>query len=90
MTDIVLTDAEIDAITGGLTQPQRQLEELRARGFWRVRLSRAHRVILERAHYEAVCAGAVQPAANQPGTQERPALRAVGNTGGHKHVNIRP
>ena len=41
-------------------QPKRQLETLRAAGFWRARISDVGgRVILEREHYEAVCAGAV-------------------------------
>lgn len=74
---VLLSDDEVEALAGGLTQPQRQLEELRKQGFWRVRLSRAHKVILERAHYEAVCAGAVQPAANQPGNRERPQLQSI-------------
>lgn len=76
MTDLTLSDAEIRTLAGGLNQPQRQLEALRACGFWRARLSRAHRVILERAHYEAVCAGAAPPAAN-PSREERPRLHAV-------------
>ena len=77
MTTLTLTEAEILDLAGGLTQPQRQLEELRKQGFWRARLSRAHRVILERAHYEAVCAGAVQHALQQAHHQERPQLRPV-------------
>jgi hypothetical protein len=78
MPTTLLTDTEIEEISGGYTQPQRQLEELRRAGFWRVRLSRAHKVILERAHYEAVCAGAVQPAANQSSAGgARPQLQAV-------------
>lgn len=77
MLELLLSPEEVKALAGDLEQPQRQLEELRRQGFWRARLSRAHRVILERAHYEAVCAGAVQPAANQSETRERPALRAV-------------
>lgn len=78
MTDLILTDAEIEALAGGLTQPQRQLEELRQRGFWRVRLSRSHKVILEREHYKAVCAGAMQPAANHADNRPgRPQLQSV-------------
>lgn len=77
MTDLILTDTEVEAIAGGLTQPQRQLEELRRAGFWRARLSRAHKVILERAHYEAVCAGAVQTPALQTQPGGRPQLQAV-------------
>jgi len=81
MTGLLLTLDEVKALAGELEQPQRQLEELRRQGFWRVRLSRAHRVILERAHYEAVCAGAVDPATNQQGERERPALRVVSRKG---------
>ena len=81
MTDLLLSPLEVKALAGELEQPQRQLEELRRQGFWRVRLSREHRVILERAHYEAVCAGAVNLATNQPGETERPALRVVTRKG---------
>lgn len=81
MTGLLLSPEEIKALAAELEQPQRQLEELRRQGFWRVRLSRSHRVILERAHYEAVCAGAVRPTTNQQGERDRPALRAVTKTG---------
>lgn len=74
---LLLTDEEVAELAGGLTQPQRQLEELRTQGFWRARLSRGHRVILERTHYEAVCAGAVQHPAGQQPPRERPQLQAV-------------
>ena len=81
MTDLLLSPLEVKALAGELEQPQRQLEELRRQGFWRVRLSRAHRVILERAHFEAVCAGAVRPGTTQLGERERPALRVVTGKG---------
>lgn len=55
-----LTPDELAAITGGMVQPKRQLDELLARGFWRARLVRG-KIVLERAHYEAVCGGAVAP-----------------------------
>lgn len=61
MHDIALTEAELVIITGNLTQPRRQLAELHARGFWRARLGRDSKVVLERAHYEAVCAGVLPP-----------------------------
>jgi hypothetical protein len=57
---ITLSTAEIFKITQYI-QPNLQLEELRAQGFWRARLGQMGEVVLERAHYEAVCAGAVQP-----------------------------
>lgn len=56
--DAILTPAEIQALSGGYTQPAKQLEELRQQGFWRARRSRlTGAVIVERAHYEAVCRG---------------------------------
>lgn len=56
-----LTPEEVKAVAGGYEQPRRQLTELRRQGFWRARLGMDGKVILERAHYEAVCAGAVAP-----------------------------
>jgi hypothetical protein len=35
----------------------KQLEELRRQGFYRARIGRSGAVVLERAHYEAVCRG---------------------------------
>ena len=71
---ITLDKDELVALTG-LMQPRRQVEELLARGFWRARLVHGE-AVLERAHYEAVCAGAVAP-----GTKEadnfRPRLRSI-------------
>ena len=57
---IVLTPAELVAVTG-YRQPARQIAELHSRGFHRATLGRDG-VVLERAHYEAVCAGAVERA----------------------------
>ena len=74
---LLLDPSEVESLAGGLIQPQRQIEELRAQGFWRARLSRAHTVILERAHYEAVCAGAAPPAANPGNRVDGPKLRSV-------------
>lgn len=76
MSDIALTPADIERLTGGLTQPRRQLTELHARGFWRARLIRGQ-VILERAHYEAVCAGALPPSERSGDTRPRPQLQAI-------------
>ena len=53
---ITLTPAELADLTG-YRQPAKQLEALRADGYWRARRSITGRVILERAHYEAVCHG---------------------------------
>lgn len=60
MTTITLSEDEIRAVTG-YVQPASQLAELLRRGFDRARRSsRTGMVILERAHYDAVCAGARQ------------------------------
>ncbi|MDB5851085.1 MAG: hypothetical protein JWP29_4837 [Rhodoferax sp.] len=63
-TDIVLSDAELEAITGYKTA-SKQLQVLQQRGFNRAFLGR-YRLILERAHYEAVCSGAATVAAKEP------------------------
>ncbi len=63
MSTYVLADDELRAITG-YTLAKKQLEALHRAGFYRARLSPAGTVILERAHYEAVCAGNNQP--NRP------------------------
>lgn len=60
-TDILLTDPELVALTGYQRQSE-QLAELHRQGFVRARRDRAGRVVLERAHYEAVCAGQRAPA----------------------------
>jgi hypothetical protein len=73
---LTLTADELATLTGGLTQPRRQVEELRSQGFWRARLARTNLVVLERAHYEAVCAGALPPDA-VPADTGRPQLRSV-------------
>jgi hypothetical protein len=52
---ITLTADELQSITGYRT-PTRQLEVLRERGFCRAYIGR-HGVVLERAHYDAVCRG---------------------------------
>lgn len=70
---LTLTADEIREVCGGLTQPSRQLEELHAQGFWRARLKRGE-VIVERAHYEAVCAGALPPIQTL-GDTNRPQVR---------------
>jgi hypothetical protein len=71
-----LSPTELLEVSGGYTQPSRQLEALRAAGFWRARLGRDGSVVLERAHYEAVCAGAVAPGA-RPSQTDRPQVRRV-------------
>lgn len=75
---VVLTQGQIRQLAGGLTQPRRQLTELHKRGYWRARLGVDGRVVLERAHYEAVCAGALPPGEEKRDTRARPRLRAIG------------
>jgi hypothetical protein len=55
-TPIILSGDEISALTGGMMQISAQVRDLHAQGFVRARIKRG-RVILERAHFEAVCAG---------------------------------
>lgn len=64
----VLTDAEIEALTG-YQQPSAQLRALQARGFHRAHRNLAGRVILERPHFEAVSRGG-------EAAQETPLLRS--------------
>lgn len=72
---ITLSADELFAITG-YQRPGDQLAELQQRGFYRARRSKVTgQVILERAHYEAVCAGGGSKPANVP--RLRPSLRAI-------------
>ncbi len=52
---ITFDDAELIELTG-YERPSKQLAELLRQGFFRARISRFNKVVLERAHYEAVCA----------------------------------
>lgn len=65
--ELVLTDAEIRRITG-CKRAADQVEELLRQGFHRARRARDGSVVLERAHYLAVCA-ALPNAANEPRLQ---------------------
>ena len=56
MLTLLLTDEEVVALTG-YHQPARQLAELHRQGFSRARRDRLGRVVLERAHYDAVARG---------------------------------
>ena len=65
---IILTSEELAGVTGYRT-PKRQLEELHRQGFYRARISATGNVILERAHYDAVCVGnkpAKEPTVRNP------------------------
>ena len=63
---VTLTDAEVQALAGGLKQPARQLRALHARGYWRAYIGRAGSVVVERAHYEAVSSGQATAPARAP------------------------
>lgn len=54
--NITLTPDELAAITG-YEQPCKQLQMLKARGFYRAYIARKGGVVLERTHYEAVTRG---------------------------------
>lgn len=65
---------ELQEITG-YRQPAAQLRDLIAQGFWRARRSETTgAVILERAHYVAVCQGELPPGAMREGRE--PLLRS--------------
>jgi len=57
---IILTSDELDDLSG-YRKPKRQLAELHRQGFYRARISATGNVILERAHFDAVCAGEKSP-----------------------------
>lgn len=75
MSDLRLSPEELHELTGQ-TQPRRQVKALLADGFWRARLVRGE-AVLERAHYKAVCEGAVAPGSKRADTN-RPQVRAPG------------
>ena len=61
----ILTKAELRELTG-YKRAAEQITELLRQGFYRARRSRVDGcVILERPHYDAICAGASTPA-NEP------------------------
>ena len=63
---LLLTEAELREITG-YRQESKQLIELHRQGFFRARRTSMGMVILERAHYEAVCAGnTAKPSTQRP------------------------
>ena len=74
MIELLLSDAELVALTGYQRQSE-QLTELLRQGFSRARRDRLGRVVLERAHYEAVCAGQ-RPHADRPRVRP-PKLRGL-------------
>jgi hypothetical protein len=73
-TDLLLSEAEIVRLTT-YTRPAEQLVELHRQGFHRARRNRLGQVVLERAHYDAVCRS-VGAAANDEPTGPRPKVRS--------------
>jgi hypothetical protein len=75
---ILLSEWEIAALTGNLQKPRCQVNLLQKRGFARARLERG-RVVLERAHYEAVCRGAfaAPPEKRDTSAPGRPRVRSI-------------
>lgn len=57
---ITLSAEELEAITG-YKRPADQLKVLHSRGFYRAAIL-GGRLVLERPHYDAVCAGRQEPA----------------------------
>lgn len=68
MSTITMTEVELQAITG-FKRPHEQITELHRQGFYRARRSKTTgNIILERAHYDAVCASGL--AANDSKARE--------------------
>jgi hypothetical protein len=58
MVDLILSDDELQALTGRSSKrPAVQLEILLRRGFHRAHINAGGRLVLERAHYDSVCRG---------------------------------
>lgn len=76
--DLVLSPDELKKVTGGYSQQAAQLAELHRQGFWRARRARrTGQVLLERAHYDAVCRGlAAQVTTMAQGAEFVPKLRS--------------
>jgi len=73
---ITLSQEEIEELTGYM-RPLDQLEDLRQRGFIRAfRCRKTGKVILERAHYLAVCRGEFH---NQQKTSGLPNMSFINN-----------
>lgn len=73
VTELILSADELQLLTG-YRLPRRQLSALHGAGFIRARIVMG-RVVLERAHYEAVCGG--QREKERPRLRLPPTLRAA-------------
>ena len=70
---IALSADEIASVTG-YKRPADQLAELHRQGFYRARRSpTTGRIIVERAHFDAVCAGAI----STPSPRVRPYVKTL-------------
>jgi hypothetical protein len=76
VTEVTLTPAEIESLTGySAKRPGLQLQELHRLGFYRARRGRVTgEVILERAHVQAVASGNVEAAGGEQ--RNRPKVRS--------------
>lgn len=59
MSELVLSEADVEALTG-YSNATKQLQVLHRRGYHRAFINRLGCVVLERAHYEAVARGEAQ------------------------------
>jgi hypothetical protein len=75
VADLLLSKAEIERLTS-YARPGDQLAELRRQGFHRARRNRLGEVVLERAHYDAVCTRGCN-ASDAEDDRPRPKLRPV-------------
>lgn len=73
---LVVPAEELVRITG-YRQPSKQLAALHAQGFHRARRNALGAVVLERAHYDAVCAGGPAAAAKPERPPVLPLRRAA-------------
>jgi len=74
---VLLSAEEISEVTG-YRKPALQVRELHSRGFVRARVNVLNRVVLERAHFEAVCSttsGAISAAHRPQLVPPRSAMR---------------
>lgn len=76
MPDLILSPEELHALTGS-KRATVQLAALKSRGFWRAYINAGGRVIVERAHYEAVCSGGNVERKRPQITPPRALLRAA-------------
>lgn len=76
--ELLLSHAELVALTG-CKLPSAQLAALKTQGFHRAQCNPADQVVLERAHYEAVCRGesqATRPRVKPPSLKQRTGAHA--------------